>query len=157
MDKNIKMRNPAADVIRCLACYLVVSVLFFANGGAYSVDIHGKRMYVMIMIRCTSIICVPLFLILSGYLMNKVSLSRLYYIKRIKIIVVYILASIMCEIYNVIYLHQNRTLLDCIKGILAFESAKYSWYVEMYIGLALLIPFWASCGMHYLIRNGERY
>ena len=89
--------------------------------------------------------------------MNKVSLSRLYYIKRIKIIVVYILASIMCEIYNVIYLHQNRTLLDCIKGILAFESAKYSWYVERYIGLALLIPFWASCGMHYLIRNGERY
>ena len=33
MDKNIKMRNPAADVIRCLACYLVVSVHFFANGG----------------------------------------------------------------------------------------------------------------------------
>ena len=118
-------------------------------GGAYSVDIHGKRMYVMVMIRCACMICVPLFLMLSGYLMNKVTLNRLYYIKRIKIIVIYILASIMCEIYNVIYLHQNRTLLDCIKGILAFKSAKYSWYVEMYIGLALLIP--------YLIRSGKRY
>lgn len=138
---NKKMRNPAADVIRCFACYLVVSVHFLLNGGAYSVDIHGKRMYVMVMIRCACMICVPLFLMLSGYLMNKVTLNRLYYIKRIKIIVIYILASIMCEIYNVIYLHQNRTLLDCIKGILAFKSAKYSWYVEMYIGLALLIPF----------------
>mgnify|MGYP006944388332 CR=1 FL=1 len=34
MKKKLKTRNPAADVIRCFACYLVISVHFFLNGGS---------------------------------------------------------------------------------------------------------------------------
>ena len=139
--ENGKSRMVAADVLRCVACYLVISIHFLMNSGFYSTTVYGKKMFLAVLIRCACTICVPLFLILSGYLMNKAVLNYSYYVKRIRIIGIYILASIMCEIYNIVYLHQARTLLSCIKGILSFTSAKYSWYVEMYIGLALLIPF----------------
>ena len=40
---NKKMRNPAADVIRCFACYLVVSVHFLLNGGGHILLIFMEK------------------------------------------------------------------------------------------------------------------
>lgn len=138
---NVKKRNPAADIIRILAFFLVVSVHFFLNNGFYSSTVIGKRMYVMTLMRSFFIICVPLFLMLSGYLLRRKQLEKRYYGRIVKIIVTYILASLFCVLYSIVFLEQDLTIKSIILKILNFKAAPYSWYIEMYIGLFLLIPF----------------
>ncbi len=134
-------RTPAADIIRILAFFSVVSVHFFLNNGFYSQPVEGKRMFIMTIMRSFFIICVPLFLTLSGYLLRKKELEKSYYKRISKIIITYILASLLCVLYCIVFLKQNFTIKNIISSILAFTAAPYSWYIEMYLGLFLLIPF----------------
>ena len=138
---NLKRRNPAADIIRVLAFFLVVSVHFFLNNGFYSYAVEGNRMYIMTIMRSFFIICVPLFITLSGYLLQRKQLEKSYYKRIGKIIITYILASVFCVVYSILFLEQEFTIKTFILKVLNFSAAPYSWYVEMYIGLFLLIPF----------------
>ena len=136
-----KERNFSLDVIRIFALFCVISVHFFLNNGYYNEIIIGKRMYVMTLMRNTFMICVPLFIILTGYLMCNKQLSKDYYKGIIRTIGIYILVSIVCVIYKILFTDYQFNVLNIIFDILGFKAAIYSWYVEMYIGLFLLIPF----------------
>lgn len=138
---NLTKRNPAADIIRILAFFLVVSVHFFLNNGFYSYIVEGKRMYIMTLMRSFCIICVPLFLTLSGYLLRRKQLEKNYYKRINKIIITYILACLMCVIFSVVFFEQDLNIKSIFLNILNFTAAPYSWYIEMYLGLFLLIPF----------------
>ena len=72
----MKKRNINLDIIRSIAVFSVLSVHFFLNNGFYTEIIKGKRMLVMFTMRKAFMICVPLFAILTGYLMNKKILSK---------------------------------------------------------------------------------
>lgn len=72
----MKKRNINLDIIRSIAVFSVLSVHFFLNNGFYTEIIKGKRMFVMFTMRTAFMICVPLFAILTGYLMNKKILSK---------------------------------------------------------------------------------
>lgn len=98
-------------------------------------------MYIMTLMRSFFIICVPLFLTLSGYLLRRKQLEKNYYKRISKIIITYVLASLFCVIYSVVFLKQDLTVKSIILNIFAFSAAPYSWYIEMYLGLFLLIPF----------------
>jgi len=134
-------RNPGADLIRILAFLLVVSVHFFLNNGFYGQPVVGTRMYIMTLMRSFFIICVPLFLMLSGYLLRKKQLEKRYYKRIGKIVITYILASLLCVAYSVVCLKQDVTAKSVFFNILNFSAAPYSWYIEMYLGLFLIIPF----------------
>lgn len=134
-------RNPAADIIRILAFFSVVSVHFFLKNGFYSQTVEGGSMFVMTVMRSFFIICVPLFLTLSGYLLRKKQLEKKYYGRISKIIITYILASLLCVAYSIIFLDKDIGIKSVILDILNFSAAPYSWYIEMYLGLFLLIPF----------------
>lgn len=138
---NHVKRNPAADLIRILAFFLVVSVHFFLYNGFYSQIVVGKRMFIMTLMRSFFIICVPLFITLSGYLLNRKKLEKNYYKRISKIIITYILASLLCVLYSIVFLKQDLTIKNIILNIFNFSAAQYSWYIEMYLGLFLLIPF----------------
>ena len=138
---SVKKRNPAADVVRVFAFFCVISVHFFFNNGFYKHPIVGEKMLVMTVIRSFFMICVPLFLILSGFLMRKKTLSKDYYKKVSKVIITYILASIACLLYAVFALNEDITFKDAFFKILGFSGAPYGGYIEMYLGLFLLIPF----------------
>ncbi len=138
---SLTKRNPAADIIRVLAFLSVVSIHFFLKNGFYSYTIEGERMYIMTLMRSFFIICVPLFLTLSGYLLRRKQLEKNYYKRISKIIITYVLASLFCVIYSVIFLKQDLTVKSIILNIFSFAAAPYSWYIEMYLGLFLLIPF----------------
>lgn len=138
---NYVKRSPAADIIRILAFILVVSVHFFLNNGFYSQTVTGKRMFIMMLMRSFFIICVPLFITLSGYLLRRKKLEKSYYKRISKIIITYILASLLCVFYSVVFLKQDFTIKSIILNVLNFSAAPYSWYIEMYLGLFLLIPF----------------
>ncbi len=137
----MQKRNPAADIIRCFALFLVISVHFFLNNGYYSQAVQGTEMFIMTVMRQFFIICVPLFIMLSGYLLRKKQLSGKYYKKIGSIILTYVLASIFCLIYSLVFLHQEISFREAIFQILEFSADPYSWYIEMYLGLFLLIPF----------------
>lgn len=134
-------RNPAADILRILALFFVISVHFLLNNGFYDQTVAGKRMLVMVLMRALFIICVPLFLTLSGYLLRKKQLSKQYYKRIGTILVTYLLSCAACIIYSVCVLHSSMSFKDMIFKTLNFSAAPYSWYIEMYLGLFFLIPF----------------
>lgn len=75
----------------------------------------------------------------SGYLLlNRKFSWKEHYEKLIKIIVMYIVASMLCLFYKY---SQGNSLLVLIRGIFTFETAGYSWYIKYYIVLYLFIPF----------------
>lgn len=132
--------DPAMDIIRCLALFLVISNHFFWKSQLLDQVVSGKRMFCMVVMFSLTLICVPLFITLTGFLMRKKTLQRSFYFKITKTLVIYTLASIACVIYaNQLLGH--IPLKYVILGFFNFSDAPYAWYIEMYIGLFMLIPF----------------
>ena len=73
--------------------------------------------------------------------MNGKTLSKRYYLGLVKTVAVYVLASIACLLYKVISQNTGYGIKEFLLKTLDFTGANYSWYIEMYIGLFLLIPF----------------
>lgn len=139
--ESLEKRNVGADVIRSLAFFLVVCVHFFLNNGFYQNTVLGERMLVMTLMRSFFIICVPLFMMLSGFLMRQKALSKGYYKKLSKTLLTYVLAGVFCLLYAVLFQEKTYTLGAVVRSFFAFEAAPYAWYIEMYVGLFLLVPF----------------
>lgn len=127
--------------IRASAVIFVIAVHFFLNCGFYDIPSTGYIMMIGIFVRTQLMVCVPLFLLLSGYLHVGKSWNPSHYKKLMGFLVTYALASIFCAIYRVIFYHSSCSPLEWIKGIFSFTLAPYAWYIELYIGLFLLIPF----------------
>lgn len=136
-----KVRDPGLDIIRSIALLCVICVHFFLNTNFYANTFSGFGMLVMTILRNSFMICVPLFLLLTGYLVNSKDASKAYYKKIIRILYVYLAASVVCGIYKTCFLPERQSLVYVIAHVLSFNTAPYSWYIEMYIGLFLLIPF----------------
>lgn len=136
-----KERDYSLDIIRIFASFTVISVHFFLNNGFYQEIIDGPEYYLICIMRNFFMICVPLFILLTGYLMGRKTLSRKYYSGITKTLVIYVFASIACIIYRNYTGQTTYDLKHAIFAIFDFSGATYSWYIEMYIGLFLLIPF----------------
>lgn len=135
------VRNPSLDLIKCIAIWCVLSVHFFLNCGFYKEPLDNKHMLLMETMRTCFMIGVSLFIMATGYLMNGAKLSRRYYKGIISVLEMYFIASIVCILFKKFYLGQEIGLLEGVLSILDFSGNSYAWYVEMYIGLFLLIPF----------------
>ncbi|MBQ7871111.1 MAG: DUF2079 domain-containing protein [Oscillospiraceae bacterium] len=64
----MQKREPALDLLRCLALLLVVSFHSFLNNGYYSEAQRGTAMWLAGSFRWLSVCCIGLFLMLTGYL-----------------------------------------------------------------------------------------
>lgn len=137
----MKQRNPAMDVVRCFALLCVVSVHFFLNSGFYDEVVSGLPMFIMVLLRNFFMICVPLFMILSGFLLNTKKPTKAYFFKIAQTLGIYLLASLACAAYRFFFDRENFSFMGSVWGLFTFSTATYSWYIEMYIGLFLLIPF----------------
>lgn len=138
-NKKIKSRNINLDVIRTFAILFVICIHFLLYTGFYEAPIYGIKLEIMVVFRTISIICVPLFLLLTGYLNTKKNWSKKYYLGIIKILFIYFICSVICYLY---YYHNiGYSILEFFKLLFSFQAARYSWYVNMYLGLFLLIPF----------------
>lgn len=139
--QKLQSRNTAMDIIRIVAAFTVLSVHFFLHNGFYNQTVEGVPMYIMVLMRTLFSVCVPLFMILTGYLMSHKTLSRKYYSGISKTLIIFVLATLACMIFKTIHDNEHFTLKSFILGTLDFTGANYSWYIEMYIGLFLLVPF----------------
>ena len=136
-----KVRNINIDLIKCIAVFFFFSVHYFSNIGLYKDLMVGNKMYIGIFFRTLFMICVPLFIIVTGYLMKDKKLSKKYYFSGgIRVLLIYLLDSVLFLSYNAIYNNGEFNIKYIIKSILSFDIG-YAWYIEMYFGLFLLIPF----------------
>lgn len=154
IERRVNKRNINLDFIRAVACISLLCLHFYLNSGWYNEPLIGSRMFASTLVLTLFRICVPLFLMLTGYLVNKKELSLKYYSGLIFIISIYVLSSIACFFYSTVYLGNSYTLSEFIIGITGFKFAEYSWYINMYIGLFLFIPFLNIIWNH---RDNKRY
>lgn len=134
-------RNAGMDAVRCLAYFCVPAVHFFKNSGFEEEIVRGFPMYGMVLLRTGFMICVPLFLILTGALMSRKELSRQYYGKIGRTLAIYLLASCACILYRAVWMPETFSAKLALVGLFDFSAAPYGWYIEMYLGLFVLIPF----------------
>lgn len=134
-------RNVNLDIIRIIALVFVPSVHFFLHNGFYSQTVDNPRMVIMTFMRNLFLLCIPLFLLLTGYLQGnkKMEPNKKYYLKILKFVVPYLIIMTFDLIYIRTVLDWDYTVKEYIQNYTSFTH--YSWYVEMYIGLFLLIPF----------------
>lgn len=139
---SLKERNFGLDLIRTLAIFLVMGSHFMEYSDFYGKIIQGKSMFLLINLRNFVRICVPLFILLTGYLKSTKKEMNLNYFKSIlKLLITYLVVSIIMILFKVFYLHTTESMISMILGIFNFTTITYAWYIEMYIGLFLLIPF----------------
>ena len=129
------------DLIRGLAAFLVLSVHFFLNNGYYATPMLGKKMLLLTVVRTGFMVCVPLFLLLSGFLCHRKKWSGRYYVGIFRVLFTYGFVTLVCLIFKCVYQGVPFRITWAGKELLAYTGAPYAWYVEMYLGLFLFIPF----------------
>ena len=133
----MKQRNYNLDVIRTVAVLFVLAVHTFLNLNFYDDTINNIPMALASVVRTILMSCVPLFMLLTGYLNNKKEPSKKYYLGILKPMGIYILSAIA-----ILWLVPSKThIMDRIFQAIYTVNFGYSWYMGMYFGLFLLIPF----------------
>lgn len=139
-------KSCSLDFIRTMAILFVIFVHGLGYSGFYSESISGISMLVSEILRCLFITCVPLFLLLTGYLNNHKA-SKEHYLKLLRVIFIYVLCGIISQ--SALLVFDHNSLKKAFISFFDFSACPYAWYIEMYVGLYLLIPFlnilWDHC------------
>lgn len=136
-----KKRILGLDLVRCIAVFFVISVHYILYSNFYYGEVKGSSMYMLTIMRWLFYTCVPLFLILTGYLKQSKKVEKKHYKAIIPILISYLIISIITILVFKFYYNKEESIYHYIKGIFNFTTIENAWYVEMYIGLFLLIPF----------------
>lgn len=141
MDKKSDIEhNYSIDLIKCTALFLVVSVHALYGLGFYDMTLSFSAFPIIFtLIRQIFICCVPLFLLSTGYLCctKQYKIDKEWGIKLLRIIIPFIITTVILIVfYRIKGIEHNP--FEMLFGI---NKYSYAWYVEMYIGLYLLMPF----------------
>lgn len=137
----MKERDGRIDVIRLVALACLITVHFILKMELYNTKVAGGEWTLICLMRQFGMCCIPLFLLITGYLMGKKPYSRGYYKKILRTIGIYILASAASNFWVLATTGDGRNINGLIIEILEFTACPYAWYVELYIGLFMIIPF----------------
>lgn len=144
------------DIIRAIAILLVLVVhstelIYYAKGHYQLSDYDGMQRIIFITLFTLGRLGVPLFMLLTGYLMlrreyNPKSLN-LYYKKRVwSLYKKIVLGIIGLTVYDVFFQKKPFDLTLLLKQILLVENLPgiQTWYMPMILSVYLLIPFVAN-------------
>lgn len=137
----MQKREPALDLLRCLALLLVVSFHSFLNNDYYSEAQRGTAMWLAGSFRWLSVCCIGLFLMLTGYLKSGKTEVGACHRGLIPVLLGYLLASAISIPIRHFWLGDVQTFSTWLQRLLRFSGVYYGWYVGMYMGLVLLSPF----------------
>ena len=144
-----KERDFGADVVRITALFMVLGLHFYLRNGFYYREVRDVPGFITLMTRSALMCCVPLFMMLTGYLKCRRRWTAGYYRSILPILLSYVIISLIHLPYKIFIQEQQASAGEWMLSFLRFELATYSWYVSMYIGLFLISPFlnliWASC------------
>ena len=143
---DLKERNLNIDIIKCIALFFVVCGHYYLYSNFYNLPVNGIRMFILVILRSLFVACIPIFLMISGYLLYKKDITAdisSYYNKLKKILLPYFIISIFTAVAITISAKYGNNFYNgnIIKSFFNFNLIGYSWYYEMYIGLFLIIPF----------------
>lgn len=142
--KQTTNRLAGLDIIRCFAIFSVIAGHFFVLNTPFRETIFdASGMFgqglVYLLFNATG---VPLFIMMTGYLnAHKVECNRKYYKGMKRVLISYLLFSIITILFRKYYLHEDFSWIQWGLKILDFSAIPYGWYIEMWIGLYLLTPF----------------
>lgn len=139
-----KERLYGPDAVKCAAVLLVVSVHFFLNTGYYSLPLSGAVMAVCTWLRMLFMVCVPLFMMLTGWLATGRSVRDGWLRGLWRTLAVWLVSSAICLLFRRFVQGETFDLRTIFLMIMNFSAVPYGWYVEMYIGLYLLTPLLAA-------------
>lgn len=129
------------DLIKTIAIFFVIAVHFFLNSGFYMLEMSGKPMLVLTAARWLFFTCVPLFLISTGFLRRKKEVSAKYYLSLVPLYISYLISAVFAIVSkNRFGDYPSLGLFFNILSVLSFKNG-YAWYIEMFFGLAVMIPF----------------
>lgn len=140
-DEIVKNRYIGIDVVKAVAILFVVGVHFFLNTRFYPTKLDSYNLIAQLFLQQLFLICIPLFLMSTGYLNDNVDIGTKYFKKIIPIMLVYVVYSILALFYRYSFGDIEFDILLWINLILTFKANTYSWYINLYFGLFLLIPF----------------
>lgn len=130
------------DLIRVCAIFFVIAGHFFSlNTSFKNVPFTGISMFIQGIMNSIFIVGVPLFIILTGYLNINKTPTKKYYKNMIRVLVAYVIFSIATIAFRKFYLGETLSLVQWTLKIFNYSAIPYAWYIEMWIGLALLTPF----------------
>lgn len=135
------------DILRILAMLLVITV---HSTTFYGFTAEGIVSWTSVLVgagRYLSFACVPLFILLSGYLCLYKKPELSYYLKLAKIFIEFGLAALAVALFYSLSGQSAEPLAAMMERASRFLFPTYSWYIRMYIGLFLLAPFF-----NYIIR-----
>ena len=146
---GVRERDFGADVVRIAALVMLLWLHFYLRNGFYYREIEDGWGFAAVMFRPVFMCCVPLFMMLTGYLKCGRKWTPGYYRSLVPILVSYLLISLVHLVYKIAFLKEAHTAGEWLLQVFRFELANYSWYVGMYVGLFLLSPLvnvlWAAC------------
>lgn len=139
-------RELGPDIVKTIAVLFVICVHFYLNVGYYSAHLNSPKLFVMTVARWIFLICVPLFIILTGYLKLNKTVSKSHYMSLIPLTVAYIVICIhKMYVANLIF-GKVYTFTYALKNLANYQIA---WYMGMYMSLMLIVPFlnkmWQGC------------
>lgn len=135
-------RSFGLDLVRAFAIFAVVGGHFFSIHTAFrSTPMAGLSMLIQAAAQSILSCGVPLFIMLTGYLNINKSISRKYYSGIWRVLIAYLFFSVLTLVFRRYVMGEELTIIKAGQSIFAFSSFMYAWYIEMWIGLFLLIPF----------------
>lgn len=133
------------DITRSIAISLVL--LIHAMGlsiDGYSMPLVGIDGFIRIYLRRLSFSCVPLFLMLSGFLnVHKTDCLKLWRKSFPHIALSYLFWGIWTILFGVLCLGEVFSL-DSVINIFTYSLPR-AWYINMYMGFLVLMPFVNIC------------
>lgn len=134
-------REPGLDLLRCIALLFVVTFHSFLNNGYYSEPQVGISMWLAGSFRWLSVSCIGLFLMLTGYLKYEKTDVKACYRGLVPVLLGYCVAAAISIPIRHFAFGDTQSFSIWITRLFSFSAVYYGWYVEMYIGLVLLMPF----------------
>lgn len=130
------------DIIKICAIFFVISVHFFLNTNYYSQPLTlNLNLFLQTSLRWFFLISVPLFIMVTGYLQVNKKISKHYYKGLIPLLGIYLFYSVITLLIRHYHYNEKQTFIKWLFDVISFKAIPYGWYVNMYIGLFLLIPF----------------
>ncbi|MBR7075163.1 MAG: acyltransferase [Oscillospiraceae bacterium] len=129
------------DFVRAVAALFIVFSHFFDNTGLYEFDTAFPIKMASVGLRMIVGTCVAMFIMLTGYLCSEKKLSARYYLGFVRIYITYLVCSAFAYLARIFLMHESLGLHQMVSELISFESIEYAWYLLMYLGLFLMIPF----------------
>lgn len=136
-----RAREVNPDLVRCIALFFVMGVHFYTHCDIYNAGFTGIGALLSEVLRTSFTPALALFLMLSGYFQRGRKLTARYYLGILRLLEMYLICAVLDLLYSHFWLGTELTVRSFFGSIVNFTASEYSWYILLYGGLFLLIPF----------------